>query len=291
MSPAGGSAQRGEQAARRILARWPQPGSQGIDLDALARRLGVEVETSKGLGPLARWHRLGAQSGPLRLWEEEAQGLDIVQIRVGSHQNARRYALAHELGHAVLDRELEGRSNELPVEEQERFADAFAAELLLPRSVARRLRSGFRELGEAVEVVQLAQSIAAPPRVLMLRAKQENWLAGLDVLWLDIRTIANRSTGRDQRPRLYDCICDRGRWFLPKNRSVRGLFGNDRWLATDAREMTVRSRIDVSRPRGRPARLVHEDVSAEVSAFRMRPAGDGFGPEVIAQVHLRPEDR
>jgi IrrE N-terminal-like domain len=283
---------RGQHAARRVVRERPQRlGPSGVDLGGLAEDLGVRIVARRNLGVLARWHRLRrATPTEPRLWEEEPDEADVVHLRSNAQTSARRFAIAHELGHAVLDREFDGRSTELPVGDQERFATAFAAELLLPQSLARSLRSRFREAPDVLSVLHLAQSVGAPPRVLLVRASRENWLVGLDVVWLDIRTLPNPATGRDMRPRLRDYVRDRTRWWLPPNRSVRGLFGDDGWLVRADREMAMSGSIDISRRRGSPAKWVHEWVPAEVAAFRMRTPGPGHGAEVLARVQLKPRD-
>ncbi len=286
--------ERGRQAARRIIREWSDRlDSAGLlDLDALAEELGVEVVREPGLPVSGRWHRY-RRPAPIepRLWEEESEEVELVRVNTG-RQNipAQRFTLAHELGHAILDRELKGHGTELPIEKQEQFANSFAAELLLPDDLARPLRGPFVRIEDVPGVLELARSVQVPPKLLLVRASRENWLEGRNVLWLEIRTLPNQYTGRDPRPRIVDTIRDRTRWFLPSNRSVRGVFGGDEWLARASRHLSTNGRIAVSRLLGSPVKFVSESVPAEARAFRMRPPGSGHGPEVLAWVKLSPED-
>ncbi|HEX5527703.1 MAG TPA: ImmA/IrrE family metallo-endopeptidase [Solirubrobacterales bacterium] len=204
---------------------------------------------------------------------------------------ARRFTLAHELGHAVLDREMGGHSNELPVEEQEEYAEAFAAELLLPDSLAQSLRASFVQAPDVRVALDLAKSVRVPPKVLLVRASRENWLEGLDVVWLEIRTAPNKVTGRDSRPRIFYCVRDRDRWYVPTNRSIRGVFGRDDWLLGARRQLAIKAPMEIDRLHGSPVKFIRESVPAAAVAFRMRRPGPAFGPEVLARVELHPEGR
>ncbi len=276
---------------RRIVRHFPQRlDPSGADLTGLAEDLSIAVSRRRELSAGARWRRFREQP-PVepRLWGEEQAIQEVVELRPDMQGQARRYALAHELGHAVLDRRFDGRSTELPTDQQERFAKAFAGELLLS-GTGGELREGFRAAQDAPALLRLARSVGAPPGVVLIRADRENWLADSDVLWLDIRTIANLKSGRDRRPRIYHCVRDRKRWFLPRNRSIRGILGDDSWLASTQATLAVTGELDISRSRGRPSKLVHESVPAELTALRLRSATKGFGPEVLAHVRLRTEE-
>lgn len=286
--------ERGRQAARRIVRDWSsREGSAApLDLDALAEEMGVEIVKAPRLPVSGRWHKY-RRPAPIepRLWEEEPEEVELVRLRTGRQNTpARRLTIAHELGHAVLDREMKGRSTELPIEEQERFANWFAAELLLPDDLAEPLRERFVKARGVLGALEIARSVSVPPRVVLVRASRENWLEGLDILWLDIRTMPNRYTGRDSRPRIFDVVRDRNRWYVPPNRSVRGVFGEDQWLARVSRQLSVSGRIEISRLRGTPAKFITTSVPAETLAFRMRRPGPDYGPEVLARVELSSED-
>jgi hypothetical protein len=258
----------------------------------LAEDLDVQVSVNADLGSGGRWRR-HLEEAPLepRLWGDEGRATrEVVELRRDMTGLARRFALAHELGHAILDRYPEKQTADLPVNEQERFASAFAAELLLA-GLEESARERFRETQDALDLLDLANSVGVPPRILLLRAARDNWLAGLDVLWLDIQTIPNLETGRDRRPRIFRTVCDRDRWFLPRNRSVHGALGGDAWLSSTRRVISASLNLDISRRCGAPPKFVHKVVPVQVDAFRMRLAPEGPGPEVLAHVRLLVESR
>jgi hypothetical protein len=291
-SLAGPPDESGQRAARRILREFPHRiESSGVELEGLAQELEVKVVPQRELPTLGRWHRFRRPPGPeLRLWSEEAPEADVVHLKTDiDNTPRRRFVLAHEIGHAVLHRQLDGRSMELPISEQEQFANAFAAELLLPSSMAGRLREPFQQLTDVLELLRLAGSVRVPARVLLIRAKRENWLEGVDVLWVDIRTVPNRFTGRERRLRVFDSVCDKSRWFLPSNKSVKGTFGDDTWLVGMGPKARAGGRIKISRRSGSPPKFVNTSVPAETVAFRLRSPKSDFGPEVLARVCLGPE--
>jgi hypothetical protein len=287
--------ERGRQAARRIAREWSgRLDSAGLlDLEALAGEMGVQVVKAPRLPVAGRWHRY-RRPAPVepRLWDEEDEEVELVRMKTGrANTPARRFTLAHELGHAVLDREMKGRSTELPVEQQEQFANRFAAELLLPDDLARSLRERFVRAADVFGALELAHTVRVPPKLILIRASRENWLQGLDVLWLDIRTVPNRYTGRDRRPRIVDVVRDRNRWFIPSNRSIRGVFGDDGWVSRGSRQLSTRGKVDISRLHGSPTKFVSESVPAATVAFRMRRPGQGHGPEVLARLELETGDK
>ncbi|MCE9574533.1 MAG: ImmA/IrrE family metallo-endopeptidase [Deltaproteobacteria bacterium] len=131
---------RARQAARRILERAGVVAPDQIDLEQIARRHGATVVVGPLEGATARLIRVGTGA------------VIRVSDRV-THPGARRFSIAHELGHLVLGHVLprpdagvadwaigaahlrqRGRGEVDPEVE----ANAFAAELLIPEALARR---------------------------------------------------------------------------------------------------------------------------------------------------------
>lgn len=126
------------------------PTSRLVDPCQVAERLGVRV-------------RPGRLSGGVEGWTVSSKEVVLSRSLRG---NARRYVLAHELGHVLVSRgELEFRCRR----SEECFADAFARELLVPAaaldeasmdaraSLARRF-----QVASFVVALQLATVGAAP---------------------------------------------------------------------------------------------------------------------------------
>ncbi|MEA2369948.1 MAG: hypothetical protein QOH12_342 [Solirubrobacteraceae bacterium] len=94
-----------------------------IDLAAVAEALGVSrIEVT----PMTEEGRLEQRGGHVSIW-----------LRAGAPIQRRRFTLAHELGHLVLadpDRDFTAHRMWSRPDREERFCDAFAASLLLPRA-------------------------------------------------------------------------------------------------------------------------------------------------------------
>jgi IrrE N-terminal-like domain len=281
------------RAARRAEGELRITGeSRRVPIMDLARRLGAVVESRPDLGAPARWHRrlLRERELALRLWEEEPldaraiRAVDVVELRAGLRDSARRFALAHEIGHILLVREHPELAQNLEIELLERFANVFAAELLVPLSRRRELAAQVRAIETPAGLLRLADTVGVSPQLLLRFARSEQWLRGTDRIWLDVRHVPNRFTERDRRLRVCDAAFDRGRWFLPTNRSVAGLLGSDRWLAlADSRVIFTTVEIAVSRRiydgRRRYAPCV---VPARLAAMRLRHVGPDRGMELLA---------
>ncbi len=116
---------------------------QYLDVEVLVKSFGVEVSDDD---------LLDASIDAATIWDEQ-HGPVIVVNRVSKHQAqwARRMTVAHELCHLLVDRNRSARlmiaSTPWAPPEMERRANAFAAELLLPRAgilkeLATEIRSG-----------------------------------------------------------------------------------------------------------------------------------------------------
>lgn len=260
-----------------------------VDVASLAKELAIRVQTKADLVPRARWrrYRLADRSAALRLWDPDAMLIDVIDVRADLRESARRFALAHEIGHVVLHR---GPNQvELSPAEHERFANAFATELLIPRAFRAEIASDFRRSAHPTELLRLTDALGVSPRTMLRFARAHNWLEGLDHLWLDVRSLPNHYTKRDRRPRIFDAILDRDRWFVPRNRSVAGVLGSDDWLDATGRGVTATAaRMDIAeRNHGGRVRFVRRSIPADVAAVRLRRATSGIGMEILASVSLR----
>lgn len=145
------------------------------DLDAAGKRLGVRaMHGCVGLpyaGALAR----------------QPDGAFELMYSIEQPQTRRRFTIAHELGHAVLDRA--GWSADADVE---RLCDMFAAELLLPRrQLAERLADGLSsdvviDLAHRYQMSLHATAISCAEQTtaIIMRARPADvvWTVGSDDL-------------------------------------------------------------------------------------------------------------
>lgn len=112
-----------DEIAARVLALTHVEPTPPIDLQAIARELGVETISER---PMVEDGRL----------EQRANGT-VIYLRHGSRETRQRFTLAHEIGHLILadpNQELVARRMWSGAGREERFCDEFAAALLFPRS-------------------------------------------------------------------------------------------------------------------------------------------------------------
>ena len=280
-------------AARAVEAEAPGHfRRRRLDPAGLASDLGIKVRTREGLPARARWHRvrMAQPAAELRLWDDSPPEVDVIEIASGAGETIRRFALVHEIGHVVLHRQLGAASDRIPVATQERFANAFAAELLIPRLHRPEIAAAFRQADDPTGPLRLASSLGISPRTLLRFAAANDWLRDVNRVWLDVRSVPNRYTNRDRRLRVYDAVLDRATWFLPRNRSIVGLAGSDAWLTrASANTCGTNATIEISRrTKAPPVRFVRSPVPAEFRALRLRrPDGTpGMQFLVVADLHV-----
>ncbi len=105
-----------------------------VDVLHIAKRLGLEVRKEAAEGDLSGF-----------LFRNEGNGKAVIGVNRNQHPNRQRFTVAHELGHYLLHstgrvhvergysiKLRDGRSSE-GVDEEEKEANLFAAELLMPR--------------------------------------------------------------------------------------------------------------------------------------------------------------
>lgn len=259
-----------------------------VDVTGLAKELDILVRTRADLGPRARWQRyqVACDDRVPRLWDPATIAVDVIDVRAGLRESARRFAIAHEIGHVLLHRA--PPNVELADHAHERIANAFAAELLIPRAFREEIAEDFRGAAHPTELLRLSDSLGISPRTILRFARAHNWMQGLDRLWLDVRSLLNHHTQRDRRPRIFDTVLDRERWFLPRNRSVAGVVGSDEWLdATGRRISSTEAHIDIAErcDSGR-VRFIRRRIPAHLAAVRLRRATSGEGMEILASADL-----
>jgi hypothetical protein len=155
--------------ARRLLRRCGVTTPGHVPLEAIAAHLGVTIEVAPLSGADAQLCRRGSRAR-------------IVLAERLTHPTSQRFSIAHELGHLVL-KHPSGWSGRA-----ERQANAFAAELLMPRgllrercetqpitlALPRRISAEFQVsiVASAIRVVELA---AAPCAVVLAQHGAVRW--------------------------------------------------------------------------------------------------------------------
>jgi Zn-dependent peptidase ImmA (M78 family) len=141
------------QAANETLERY-WGDNVPVDPARIARRLGINVENAYLDADVA---------GAI---EKRPDGQVRIYLNRDDHPNRQRFTCAHEIGHYVKHGEEDfefvdyrDMTASLGVDEDERYANAFAAALLMPEKEVRRLQSlGMkpREMKEAFGVSEAA---------------------------------------------------------------------------------------------------------------------------------------
>lgn len=150
---------RARRAADALLRRWGIRGSEPIPVEELALASGLQVVDGPLGGAIARLTRVGSR-GIIRLSDRH------------DHPGQRRFSLAHELGHFVLQHDTavdlcEAKDLNDLGKLREVEANAFAAELLLPeRTVRRRCEVSPVTLEP---IVQLAEEFGTSPVATAIR--------------------------------------------------------------------------------------------------------------------------
>ena len=124
------------QEAERLLRQYGQADAVPVNVEAIARALGLEV----------RPEILEDEVSGMLLIRDEAP---VIGVNARHHPNRRRFTIAHELGHYALHREetrffldaspvfFRSDGTEPATREQEISANAFAAALLMPGTSVR----------------------------------------------------------------------------------------------------------------------------------------------------------
>jgi hypothetical protein len=255
-----------------------------VRVTRLARMLGMTINEQAELGARARWHpKVG--SDDLRLWNDPNESsLGVIQLEPKLSDTTRRFAIAHEIGHAILWRDHSEIAGQLPGYWRERFANVFAAELLVTNGCRDHVMREFRDATTPPDLLRICDSVGVSPATLLRFARERiEWLRGLDQAWLDVRRSRNRHTGREPRLRVTRVYLDRERWFLPENQSVARLLGNDTWLTVAGPDFRVESFVvAISRRNiGEEPRFMETTLEATISALRLKRSRSLEGMEIL----------
>lgn len=122
-------------AAQKVLEEhWGD--SVPVDPARIARKMGIRVENAYLDADVA---------GAI---EKRRDGDVLIYLNAEDHSNRQRFTCAHEIGHFVKHGnedfefvDYRDMTASLGIDEDERYANAFAAALLMPEKEARRLRA------------------------------------------------------------------------------------------------------------------------------------------------------
>jgi hypothetical protein len=149
----------------------------------------------------------------------ESNGGRLIFVRASEHRWRKRFTVAHEIAHLLLDEARSARTDLLDSEKEERLCDHFANELLIPRPELNQVLSDTANL-----TLELLNTLCRQFRVNlqpMLIALAQTGRFG------HFTALLTRRRGHPRRPGEIDYRVEkcpfRGLIFLPKDRRLRSL--------------------------------------------------------------------
>lgn len=219
-----------------------------------------------------------------------------VIIQPGLDQNVRRFAIAHELGHYILLTKRSQFASGLGSQQRERFANTFAAELLLSTTAWARIESSFRLLSDPLDLLRLASTVGLSPHALLTRVTARRPLtSGLTKIWLRVKHAENAVTHSEPRLRIVSAHYDRERFYIPENQSVNRFAGGDTWLSSLPVGVPLRQKstvaVKIRRSPDSMPRYLSTQFRAEISAVRLPPSTKDQNSAfiVLANIERSPE--
>ena len=265
-----GEAALARAAARELQRTYPFFFDQiRVPILDLARALHLRLEERTDL----------RQRAQLEIREASEGNSYTIVVRSGLEQNVRRFAAAHEIGHFILHDRHRCTIRSWDVQTQERFANLFAAELLLSSTGRALLDANFGKLADPAELLRMASDLGLTPYALLTTATENRPLAsGQDKIWLRIKYVVNITTNSEPKLRIVSAHYDRNRYFVPTNQSISTFAGADSWLSYTPVGTTCRCdtsiNIKLKRPEGTSPKFLPASVQARLSAVRLKPSAN-----------------
>jgi Zn-dependent peptidase ImmA (M78 family) len=265
-----GEAALARAAARELQRAYPYFFDQiRVPILDLARALHLRVEERTNL----------RQRAQLEIRQASEGNQYSIVIRSGLEQNVRRFAAAHEIGHFILHERHRYAIRSWDSQKQERFANLFAADLLLSITGREHLDANFAELRDPADLLRMASDLGLTPYALLTTATENRPLAsGQDKIWLRIKYVVNETTNLEPKLRIVSAHYDRDRYFIPTNQSIATFAGADSWLSfaplgtTCSYDASIK--VKLKRPEGFSPKFLPASVQASLSAVRLRPSAN-----------------
>lgn len=259
----------------RIFRNTPVPVSD------LASVLGLAIEHRTELTERAR----------LEVFDNRGIRETTIAVRDGLDRNVSRFAVAHEIGHAILLRKYPEAAREWDLNRREVFASSFAAEILATPEIRANMAAGFRSLENPMGLLRLASEIGLSPRALLTVADREpSWIGGLNKIWLRVKYVENAFTHTDAKLRIVSAHYDKRLFYVATNQSLVRFVGSDRWVAS----LPVGTLVEYDTPvpiklrrqtEGLP-KFLTKQVPARISAVRLHPSAAEPAAYLIVLVEL-----
>jgi hypothetical protein len=142
------------RAVARSVVKRQCVNQPPVDVESIALAEGFQLDRMA----------LGDLDGRMR----QSTGKWLIEVNSARHQHNQRFTIAHEIGHALM-----GHQGCGPVELEERQANVFAAELLMPLGMLRKALNSTGRLGE------LAYLFAVSKEAMQYKLNEHGWLLKL----------------------------------------------------------------------------------------------------------------
>lgn len=268
--------------AREIQSKHPSI-FQGtpVPISDLALALGLRVEKRPELHQRAR----------LELLEGPEGGTATIAVRASLERNVSRFAIAHEIGHALLLKKHPQAAREWVTSQREAFADVFAAEVLLPPKVRADAAVTFRTLADPLALLRFSSHLGLSLHALLeLATRERAWFEGLDKIWLRVKYTENAFTRREPKLRIVSAHYDRSRLFIATNQSLARFAGDETWLSClppgHVSQQSTTVRVWLRRAAPAVPRFCTKALHAELSAVRLQPSAKDMTAYLIILVEL-----
>lgn len=198
---------------------------------ALFRRTPVRAsEVARSLG--IRVKRDASIAGRAILIKDDSGTVSRMTILVNNKVGpaAGRFAIAHEVGHAILLQRHPKSAASWSTAATEMFADSFASWLLVGTDDDAGLRLQFQSLCHPSDFLTHAQHMGLSPSALMQTARLRHWAGGAMHCWLVAHVAPRPRTNVEPRLRVTTTCLDFHRAYLPSGRSLESTFGTIDWL-------------------------------------------------------------
>jgi len=215
------------------------------------------------------------QRAQLEVFGGGIQPDETIALQADIEGNVRRFAIAHEIGHAVLIRKQPQAREQWTVDRREFFANVFAAELLTTPVGRNHITATFPFLADPADLLRLASDVGLSLHALLrVAAAQASRIGGLDKIWLRVKHVENAITHSERRLRIVSAHYDSNRFFVPTNQSLVHFAGDDSWLSSLPLGACVQhhAKIAIKFKQSTPAvpKFVSKNVPAVLSAMRLR---------------------
>ncbi len=209
-----------------------------VKASSIARVLGYRVKEVEKLAGRARIYLADS---------DEIEGR--IEVERGLPAYAARFAVAHEIGHAVLWTAERLSYPTLSLEEKEAFAHRYASRLLVPKWKDAEVRKVSRK-GSPEDIAMLAHNLGLSlAALLVFISAEKTFLSGSGIAWLLIRFAPNIYTATNPKYRIVAAAEDRDIMFVPRNVDIGKVLGKVDWIVSQQPGESATFDIAVTLPR------------------------------------------